>query len=261
MNRGEILHDDEFVYDRAAEAEAVLLTDQSRLGDTFRGDRDGLTREEQAEMVGAKTVNYGYNNGVTIKALVDGTLPSGPTLALQAARRLRTLLKRDDLSQELRADWALLEEQLTLRAEDRLAAEAEDTATAKATTEAESVGTSGIYVYTLPHYLKYPVDAETGKTYLKVGHSSRDVLHRAGSQGRLTALPEDPILLRIYPSPASGETERKFHEWLRMADHHGARTRRGGTEWFLTSTKFLDHIATELGLERQTINDLEVGDD
>lgn len=248
-------------YDRKAEAEVVLESDSSRLGDTFRGDREGLSLDEQAELAGAKGGNYGYNNRVTVKALTDGVIPAGPTLALQSARRVRTLLKRPDLSPELRADWVLLEQQLTARADDRVAVEAEEEATARATTEAERTGTPGIYVYTLPHYLKYPVDPETGKTYLKVGHSSRDALHRAGSQGRFTALPEDPILLRIYPTTSSSEAEKSFHEWLRMADHHGPRTRRGGTEWFLTSTKFLDHIAAQLGLEQHTVNDLDVGDD
>lgn len=107
-------------YDRRAEAEAVLETESSRLGDTFRGDREGLTLEQQAELAGAKAGNYGYNNRVTIAALIEGVLPTGPTLALQAARRVRTLLKRPDLSPELRADWMLLEEQLTARANTAL---------------------------------------------------------------------------------------------------------------------------------------------
>ncbi|HEU5222460.1 MAG TPA: GIY-YIG nuclease family protein [Candidatus Lumbricidophila sp.] len=248
-------------YERRAEAEEVLETEASRLGDTFRGDRQGLSLEQQAERAGANGGNYGYNNRVTIAALIEGVIPSGPTLALQAARRVRTLLKRTDLSAELRKDWVELEQQLTARAEDRSAVEAEDAASVRATLDAESRGVPGIYVYTLPHYLKYPVDPDTGKTYLKVGHSARDAVHRAGAQGRFTALPEDPILLRIYPTEQSGEVERRFHEWLRMADHHGARTRRGGTEWFLTSTKFVDHVARELGLEQRNVNDLDVGDD
>ncbi|MGP5411662.1 hypothetical protein ACTXMY_16385 [Glutamicibacter ardleyensis] len=74
-------------------------------------------------------------------------------------------------------------------------------------------------------------------------------------------LPEDPILLLICPPTASPEAEKKFHEWVRMADHHGASTRRGRTEWFLTSTKFLDHVASEIGLEEHTVNDLEFGDE
>ena len=133
----------------------------------------------------------------------------------------------------------------------------------KATQVAEAQNTPGIYVYTLPHYLKYRVDADTEKTLLKVGHSSTDAVFRANSQGRLTALPEDPVLLRIYPTESSSSPtiEKQFHEWLRMADHHGARTTRAGSEWFLTSTKFLDHIAASLNLQVRVVTQLEVGYD
>lgn len=130
-----------------------------------------------------------------------------------------------------------------------------------ASENAEAKGTPGIYVYTLPHYLLHPVDLESGKTLLKVGHSSHDAYYRAGSSGRLTALPEEPILLRIYPVAESAATEKEFHNWLKDADHLGTRTRRAGSEWFLTSTKFLDRIAKSLQLEIQVINDFEVGDE
>ena len=79
---------------------------------------------------------------------------------------------------------------------------------ARADQRAEASGVAGIYVYTLPHYLRYPFDPDTGKTMLKVGHSSKDAHYRATSQGRLTALPEDPILLRIYPADESVEVEK-----------------------------------------------------
>ncbi|CAN0618214.1 protein of unknown function [Burkholderia multivorans] len=141
------------------------------------------------------------------------------------------------------------------------AAEEELADTNKATQDAEAQGVPGIYVYTLPHYLKYRVDVETGKTLLKVGHSSTDAIYRANSQGRLTALPEDPVLLRIYPTESSSDTEKLFHEWLRKADHYGVRSTRAGSEWFLTSTKFLDHIATSLRLEVRDVNPLEIGDE
>lgn len=58
------MSDENRVYDRKAETERVLETDLSRLGDTFRGDREGLSPEEQAERIGAKHSNYGYNNRV-----------------------------------------------------------------------------------------------------------------------------------------------------------------------------------------------------
>ena len=248
-------------YDRKAEMEAVLESDPSRLGETFRWDREGLTLEEQADRGGVSTANYGYNNRAVIRALVDGEIPGSPTRALAAARRVRTILKRDDITFELRRDLTDLRAQLMLRAEDPVAQEEENAEAIKATASAEASGTPGIYVYTLPHYLKYPVDPETGKTLLKVGHSATDAYYRAGSQGRLTALPEDPVLLRIYPAEQSAEVEKKFHEWLRLADHNAARTRRGGNEWFLTSTKFLDHIAASLDLSVRVIVDSEVGDE
>ena len=36
---------------------------------------------------------------------------------------------------------------------------------------------------------------------------------------------------------------------------------RTGTEWFLTSLKFLDRIATSLGLEVRVINDFAIDDE
>lgn len=245
-------------YNRKAEAEAILAADESRLGETFRADRKGLSPAEQAEKAGTQHHNFVYNNRVIISALVDGDVPNAPSLALAAARRLRTLLKRDDLSPELRTDWVTLEEQLSLRAEDSTAAKVEDAKMAKASVDAESAKIPGIYVYTLPHYLRYPVDPSTGKTYLKVGHSSQDVIYRMQTHSRFTGIPEDPVLLRIYPVDASAAAEKAFHEWLRAADHDGARGSTAGKEWFLTSTRFLDKVASSLNLERQVINPFDV---
>ena len=126
---------------------------------------------------------------------------------------------------------------------------------------AEAAGTPGIYVYTLPHYMLHPYDPASGRTLLKVGHSSVDAYYRASSQGRLTALPEDPILLRIYPVEASAKAEREFHAWLRDADHAGSRTERGGSEWFITSTKFLDRVARSMSLEVREITEFEAGEE
>ena len=74
-------------------------------------------------------------------------------------------------------------------------------------------------------------------------------------------MPEDPILLRIYAVDESGQKEREFHAWLRAADHAGGRTRRGGSEWFVTSTKFLDRIARSLGLTVHVVNAFEAGEE
>jgi hypothetical protein len=86
-------------------------------------------------------------------------------------------------------------------------------------------------------------------------------LLRANSQTRVTSLPEDPWLLRVYPADASLSAERHFHAFLRDADHDGVRGSRTGAEWFLTSLKFLDRVATTLGLNVRIINDFALADE
>jgi hypothetical protein len=120
-----------------------------------------------------------------------------------------------------------------------------------------------VYVYSLPHYLRYPYDDESGRTLLKVGQANRSVIRRFREQTRTTALPEDPVLLRVYitsDSEAEG-VERRFHRLLEAADHDRSTARTGGTEWFLTSVRFLDEVASVLGLEiKQVSETLDVGD-
>jgi hypothetical protein len=170
-------------------------------------------------------------------------------------------MKRVDLSPDLRSALTEQESLLMSRADDQQAQTEEVEDAVEATKAAESGGPPGIYVYTLPHYLRHPYDPDTGRTLLKVGHSGVDAHYRASFQGRLTALPEDPILLRIYPVDESAQAERGFHTWLRDADHSSSRTRRGGSEWYVTSTKFLDRIARSKGLEVVEVTKFEAGDD
>lgn len=248
-------------YDRRAEVERILAQDQSVLGNVWRYEQEGLTPTEMMEREGVGTVGFVYSYRSLIRTLVNGEVPSSPTLSIQNARRVRSWLKKLPLSDELRSDLVDLESRLMSRGSDAAAQSDEVDAAVQETKKAEADGTPGIYVYTLPHYLRYPVDPDSRRTLLKVGHSSTDAYYRAGSQGRLTALPEDPILLRIYPAEASAAVEKEFHEWLRAADHSGTRTQRGGSEWFLTSTKFLDRIARSKSLEIREVNQFEVGDE
>lgn len=248
-------------FDRRPEVEALLADDETVLGRVWRYRQEGLTAKAMSEREGTTGVGFVSNYSSLIAVLVEGRIPDSPSLAQQAARRVRSWLKDKPLSPQLRAILTEQESLLTSRADDRRAQAVEVAEAVKATEDAEASGKAGIYVYTLPHYLRHPVDAATGKTLLKVGHSSTDAHYRAGSQGRLTALPEDPILLRIYPVEASAVAEREFHEWLRDADHAPSRTRRGGSEWFVTSTKFLDRIAKSKGLDVIVVNDFEVEDE
>lgn len=248
-------------FDRRPEVEQILAADETRLGDVWRWQQEGLTIPEMAERAGNAGQGGIFAYVFLIGAMRDAAISQYPTVARGHAARIRKWLKEKPLSPALRADLTAQEARLMAVVNNVDAQELEDAEAAEETAKAESSGVPGIYVYTLPHYLRHPVDPESGRTYLKVGHSSTDAHYRANSQARLTALPEDPRLLRIYPVDASAAAEREFHQWLLDASHARSRTNRGGQEWFLTSVRFLDRIAVSMGLEVRVIGSAEVGDE
>lgn len=143
-------------------------------------------------------MGFAYSYGQLLDALIDGVLPRNSAhIARQAAGRTRTLLKSKSWSPGARAWLEQLETQLdTLAADEVVRAREEDEARDR-TEQAEDTGQPGIYVYALPHYLRYPYDPERGHTLLKVGRSQVDVYQRSAQQKRTTALPEDPLRLRV----------------------------------------------------------------
>ena len=179
----------------------------------------GFRGEDPAEIAvicGLEGQGFVSNYRSAIAALLDGTIPKSPTLAGQVAARVRTWMKKPGLSPELRDHLSDLQTRLQASADDPFARSVEEHAAKERTTEAEDSRTPGIYVYTLPHYLRYPYDPDTGRTLLKVGRSERDPYERAYAQGRITSPPEDPILLRVNPA-SEGETaavEGESPQWV-----------------------------------------------
>lgn len=204
-----------------------------------------------------------WNYGRLARALVDGDLPTAPTVALAAARRFRSILRTASLSEATRSYLETNLDELERRANDVERREQEVQRAQEQTQRAEARNEIGIYVYALPHYLRYPFEPDSGRTLLKVGRSDSDVIVRFRTQTRTTALPEEPILLRIYRTPgaATAPVESKFHRLLEAADHSRSVARSAGREWFLTSTRFLDEVARLLGLEVDVVNDSEIIDD
>lgn len=242
------MSDFEVGFDRPREVGQILDEDDTRLGEIWRRHRAGESVTQIALEYEVTTAPVHAYLGV-IRSLRDGELTTSPAVASRHASRIRSWLKKKSLSPALRSALEAQESALNAVASDVSSREEEDQAAAAETKRVLAEGRPGVYVYTLPHYLRYPFDPSTKKTLLKVGHSASDAFYRASSQGRLTALPEDPVLLRIYLAEESAEIERKFHEWLRAADHAQSEARRGGTEWFVTSTRFLDQVARSLSLE------------
>jgi hypothetical protein len=85
------------------------------------------------------------------------------------------------------------------------------------------------------------------------------VVTGTGRNGRESASSASPWRLRIcHGIPASLRTG--IPQLLRAADHvRDTKTTAGGTEWFETSTEFLDAIAQVLGLEKLDLGENDLG--
>ena len=238
-----------------------LENDETLYGVVYRKKRDGVSNDVIQQEQGAKYPNFIWNYQRYIKALLEGDIPQGVSLMNEVAVLLRRLLKNSEFSNSARAYLiASLQEIDERKSNSQFQIQAQNQVV-KASNALEEKSVPGVYVYSLMHYLTFPYDSESGRTLMKVGKSDRDVIRRFREQTRTTALPEEPILLRIYEASSSplslSDIEKSFHNLLEAADHDRSSARTGGTEWFLTSLKFLDKIADTLNLGITTNEDFE----
>ena len=78
------------------ELQAYLVADSSRVGEMYRLLEEGLAADTITERLeGGATGAWQYRR--MVRALLDGNLPTAPTVALAAARRYRTVLKTPGL--------------------------------------------------------------------------------------------------------------------------------------------------------------------
>lgn len=79
------------------ELQAYLVADSSRVGEMYRLLDEGLAADTITERLeGGAAGAWQYRR--MVRALLDGNLPTAPTVALAAARRYRTVLKTPGLS-------------------------------------------------------------------------------------------------------------------------------------------------------------------
>jgi hypothetical protein len=68
------------------------------------------------------------------------------------------------------------------------------------------------------------------------------------NQARQTGMPEDPLLLRVYTTDDPTAAEKDFHMLLDAAEHQRSVGAAVGKEWFVTTVKYCDAVATALKL-------------
>lgn len=242
------------------ELEQFLENDGSLYGEIWRNTKLGLSDEEIQSARGASYPNFIWNYRRYTRALLEADLPKSPSMLRETGVLFRRVLRSSSIGELTKKylESGLL--QIESRINNPSVQASEESEAIKATEILETRNAVGIYVYSLMHYLRYPYDPISSRTLMKVGRSGRDVVQRFREQTRTTALPEEPVLLRIYQhlndSAELSGIERKFHNLLEAADHDRSAARTGGTEWFLTSLKFLDEIADTLNLQITVNNQL-----
>ena len=183
----------------------------------------------------------------------DKEAPTAPSVALGTLRRLRSFLKQHKGLVPM-ADLERLEglqAELETITDNRDAQTQEDEQLAEAGKKLlNDVGdlVGGVYVYTLPHFLRHPTVADSSRTYFKVGMATGEIRKRVFQQ--LTGFPEEPLVLRVYQSSTITpiELEKRFHRHLLAAEHIRKSPGRSGTEWFETTIAFLDSAAELMGV-------------
>lgn len=104
---------------------------------------------------------------------------------------------------------------------------------------------SGVYVYSYPWYIENP--DKNGRVLLKIGASEKGVSGRIDRQKRQTEIPEDVELLRSWNHPNPFIIEERIHNVLKELGLH-YKTKRNGSEWYLTHIDAVDAIAKTFNL-------------
>ena len=253
------------------ELEQLLAANSTRLGDVYRGLKEGLNSAEIASQLNVDSSNFVSNYKVYIDAILYGKVPARGYLR-QAGASARSVLKagRSELSQPaielLKSHVASLEKAYESSlgehpsADDQFVGDQDEELSAVL---GRLASTPAIYAFSYGWYLESPVDAERGNTLIKVGQSEHvgQRIREHQSYAVKTHMPEPVAILRIYSlvSHDAKGAERLFHKLLTTAGHDNPRRAlvRGksevGKEWFLTSPDFLDAAAEACGLKTEYI--------
>ena len=252
-----------------AEINHALQANTGALGKVARAMAEGVTSPTAMAALGAGA-NSGHagNLARVVRFIQDGVPPTAPSRAAVAGRCIGGLLRDNPgLSSEAISHLQQLRNVVDSVEKDDEARAGEESqlqdASEQLTKTVEKLG--GVYVYTFPTYLMVPAKVDPERFWLKIGQTGRVVEKRVMDQLRSTAMPEDPVILRVYTDKeASSETgsvyyaalEKKFHQLLVSAGHSKTTSRSGGSEWFATTVEFLDQIALtlDLAIEKREID-------
>lgn len=229
----------------------LLLSEAGQLGQVYRAmvEHPGAGPSELLPYTTCANAGVVANRRVVVRAVLDGITAFAPSVALQAARSVRTLMKRTtDLTVVGHLESVLDDLRGRADSEDAVAAEDVELKAGSEELSKTLAAASGVYVYTYPHYWRHPYLAGSERRLLKVGRTGGKAWSRVLSQARRTGMPEDPVLLRVYETDDPTTVEHHFHVLLDAAEHQRSQGVAVGTEWFVTTIDFCDAVASVLGM-------------
>jgi hypothetical protein len=236
-----------------SEVRAALQANTGRLGQVYRAMQQGATSNRELIDAGV-AANHGAasNLRITLRTILEGRLPKAPSVAGQISRSIGGLLRDNpDFSAPTTRYLVELRSQLTAIATNNEAIEQEEADLERASEHLERslAELAGVYVYTLPSFLRSPVKVDPDRHWFKVGMTERVAGIRINEQMRATGLPEDPWLARVYTHEhfTPVQVESKLHDLLEAAGHAQATGRHAGREWYATNLEFLDTAAATIG--------------
>lgn len=240
------------------ELKRLCRQDDKALGKVFHLIEAGVTSNKDlvSSGAGANSGAVGINKQI-LDAILRRRIPSSSNIATYAYRAINRLEKLGGpLSPELTTYLSGLVIDLKAKSLDENAIKESLQEAEKESRSLEKLLeriSNAIYVYSYPTYLRAGTAEDPDLYWFKIGFTDSEVGNRILSQARQTAMPEDPVIVRVYHKPGTSaqELETKFHKTLDAFKQHRSahKNQRAGKEWFATDLEKLDAIAELLDLE------------
>jgi hypothetical protein len=239
------------------ELKEACRNDEKAMGKVFNLIEEGVTSSKDiVNNGGGGNIGAVGINKQILDAILLRQIPNSSNIATYAYRAINRLEKLGGpFSPELTSYLSDLEIDLKAKSLD-------DTAIKQSLEDAEKESknlerllarvSNAIYVYSYPTYLRAGTVEDPELYWFKIGFTDKEVGSRILSQARQTAMPEDPVIVRVYHKPGAlaQDLESKFHKTLDAFKQNRSahKNQRAGKEWFATDLEKLDAIADLLEL-------------
>ena len=235
----------------------ICRKDDKALGRVFSLLESGLVSNQAiVEAGGGGNAGAVGINRQILDAIIERKIPKSSNIATYTYRAINRLkLANESLSLELNTYLDDLVAALKTKSLDERAIKQSVLEVEKESKSLERLlarVTNAIYVYSYPTYLRVGTADDPELYWFKIGYTGNEVGTRILSQVRQTAMPEDPVIVRVYHKPgfSSSEIEGKFHQTLDAfkQQRSSQRSQKAGKEWFATDLERLDAIAKLLDM-------------